>query len=64
MTTDEAAVQLGLSRRQVLHLIKTGVLQATKRGRDWWIEESAVEEARQRKGQWRNRKEGADKSGA
>lgn len=57
MTTDEAAELLGLSRRQVQHLIKTGVMKAEKRGRDYWITPAALEAVRGRQGQWKKRKE-------
>ena len=48
MTTDESAELLGLSRRQVQHLIKKGVLKAEKRGRDYWLTPAAAEAARNR----------------
>lgn len=43
MTTHEAADRLGLTARSVARLIKAGTLAATKRGRDYWIEDAEVE---------------------
>lgn len=43
MTTHEAADRLGLTPRSVARLIKRGVIAATKRGRDYWIEDSEIE---------------------
>ena len=43
MTTQEAADALHLSRIRILQLIKDKRLIATKRGRDWWIEQSALD---------------------
>lgn len=43
MTTHEAADRLGLTARSVARLIKTGAIAATKRGRDYWIEDAEVE---------------------
>jgi len=37
MTTEEVAAKLGISTRRIRALIKSGQLQAEKRGRDWWI---------------------------
>jgi len=37
LNTNEAAVQLGVSRRQVQTLIQRGKLKAEKIGRDWFI---------------------------
>lgn len=42
MTTHEAANRLGLTARSVARLIKTGILAADKRGRDYWIDEIEV----------------------
>lgn len=61
MTTDEAAERLNLSKRQVQHLIKTGVLKAEKRGRDYWITPAALEAVRERPHQWRKGKEAQSK---
>ncbi len=40
LTTDEAAEQLGVSRRQVRTLIEREQLPAEKQGRDWFIKVS------------------------
>lgn len=40
LNTDEAAEQLGISRRQVQTLIKQEKLPAEKQGRDWFIKAS------------------------
>ena len=42
MTIPEAAERLGLSQHTVRNQVHNGALRATKRGRDWWITESAV----------------------
>jgi excisionase family DNA binding protein len=46
MTTDQAAVTLGLARVTVRRQIVNGRLRATKHGRDWWIEDDEVERYR------------------
>lgn len=46
MTTNDAATALGISRRGVLMAIRRGSLPATKRGRDWWITQTAIESYR------------------
>lgn len=43
MTTTEAADRLGLTARSVARLIKTGAIAATKRGRDYWIDDAELE---------------------
>jgi excisionase family DNA binding protein len=43
MTTKEAAALLNITARSVARLIGLGLVTATKRGRDWWIEASEVE---------------------
>lgn len=43
MTTHEAANRLGLTARSVARLINQKLLTATKRGRDYWIEDAEVE---------------------
>ena len=43
MTTNEVAVALGLTRRRVLALIKAGKLNATRHGRDWWVEQADID---------------------
>lgn len=58
MTLAEAAALLGVSERHARTMIQRGVLRAVKHGPIWWVEPDAVEEARQRPGQWRNRKDG------
>jgi excisionase family DNA binding protein len=40
LTTDEAAEQLDVSRRQVQTPIKQGKLPAERQGRDWFIKQS------------------------
>lgn len=48
LTTAQAAVLLGLSRRQVQHLCRTGTIAAKRHGRDWILTRAAVEQARTR----------------
>lgn len=43
LTTHEAANRLGLTARSVARLIKRGALTATKRGRDYLIDEAEVD---------------------
>jgi excisionase family DNA binding protein len=43
LTTKEVAVRLGLSAIRVRELIRAGKIQAQQVGRDWVIEESALE---------------------
>jgi excisionase family DNA binding protein len=43
LTTDEAAAQLGLTRRQVIKLIGQGRLEAKRFGRAWQVEPESVE---------------------
>jgi len=43
LTTHEVADRLGINARSVARLIQQGRLVATKRGRDWFIEEIEVE---------------------
>lgn len=42
LTTNEAAVRLGIKPRSVVQLIKRGMLNATKHGRDYAIEEVEI----------------------
>lgn len=50
VTTSEAADQLGIKAKSVAILIKRGLIAATKRGRDYWIEASEVDRyARERR---------------
>jgi len=49
LTTKEAAERLNLSVRQVQTLIKQNKLPATKKGRDWFVLESDVENLPERK---------------
>gem|GEM_PF-5398536 len=54
MTTAQAAVELGISRSRVLHLIKALRLKAERRvdpfgGAYWWVEPEALEVVRERK---------------
>lgn len=55
LTTEEAAVQLGIQSRMVRVLIKQGKLPAKKHGRDWIIEEKDLERVRDRPGVGRPR---------
>ena len=43
ISTEEAAVRLGVSRRRVQELIKSGVLHAEKVSRVWLVDESSVD---------------------
>ena len=43
MTTSESADRLGIKARSVVWAIKQGLIIATKRGRDYWIETEEVE---------------------
>lgn len=49
LTTKDAAAALGITPRRVIALITAGRLPATKIGRDWIIEEAALESVRERK---------------
>ena len=42
MTTHDAATRLRLTREAVIYLIRAGRVQATRHGRDWWIEDYEV----------------------
>lgn len=46
MTLREAADSLGVTPDTLRQAIRRGALRATKRGRDWWVTEGAVEEYR------------------
>ena len=46
MTTQEAAELLGVDPATVRQAILAGRLEATKRGRDWWLTPAAVERYR------------------
>lgn len=46
MTVTEAAERLGLSPNTLRNQIRSGRLRASKRGRDWWITEAALNEYR------------------
>jgi excisionase family DNA binding protein len=48
LSTAEAAVELGISRRQVRTLIERGKLPAEKIGRDWFIKTSDLPLVRHR----------------
>lgn len=48
-TTTSAAQELGISPIYVRKLIYTGVITATKHGRDWLIHESQLEVVRNRR---------------
>jgi excisionase family DNA binding protein len=56
LTTNEAADLLGISAREIRHLIAVGTLPASKHGRDWWISPADVKAASKRKYQGRGRK--------
>jgi excisionase family DNA binding protein len=43
MTLTEAATVLGITPDNLRGAIKRGSLQATKHGRDWWVEPAEVE---------------------
>jgi excisionase family DNA binding protein len=43
ITTTEAAALLGVTPQRVRALIKAGILEAEKWGRDWQIDEESVE---------------------
>jgi excisionase family DNA binding protein len=43
LTTAEAATRLGVHPSRVTYLVRAGRLAARKWGRDWQIEEAAVE---------------------
>jgi len=43
MITIEAADRLGIKRRSVVALIRRGLLIATKRGRDYWIDDAELD---------------------
>lgn len=49
LTTGEAADLLGIDRSRVLRLIESGRLVARKVGRDWVIEQGALEAVRHRR---------------
>ncbi len=57
MTTSEAADRLGIKARSVVQFIKRGLITATKRGRDYWIEADEVARyAAERRAQHRPKK--------
>lgn len=43
ITTAEAAERLGIKSRSVVQLIKRELIAASKRGRDYWIEDTEIE---------------------
>lgn len=43
LTTSQVAERYGVTRWQVTRWISTGLLAATKYGRDWLIDEAALE---------------------
>ncbi len=43
LTTREAADRLGIKPRSVAKAIKRGLIEAEKRGRDYWIEDEEIE---------------------
>lgn len=47
MTTPEAAAVLGVQPKTVTRYILRGLIAATKRGRDYWIEPSALTQFQQ-----------------
>lgn len=46
MTIAEAAIALGLAPATLRLQARKGILRATKRGRDWWVEPRDVERYR------------------
>jgi excisionase family DNA binding protein len=49
ITTNEAALRLGIDRSRIHQLLRAGRLPATKLGRDWLIEEADLDLVRDRK---------------
>ncbi len=60
LTTKEVAAKVGLTYVRINQLIKSGILPAEKRGRDYFIRESDVEIIEQRP-ETRGRKKKAGK---
>jgi len=48
ITTTEAAALLGVTPQRVRALIKAGILEAEKWGRDWQIDAASVEERKRK----------------
>ena len=46
LTVTAAAALLGVTPQRVRHMIKAGILQAEKFGRDWQIDAESVEKRR------------------
>ncbi len=46
LTTQEAADQIGVTRRQIQAMIDSGRLRAEKKGRDWMVSRDDLEAAR------------------
>lgn len=49
LTTHEAADRLGIKPRSVVQLIRRGLIQAEKRGRDYFISTAEVESYEQKR---------------
>lgn len=49
LTTREAARELGLTDARIRQLTAAGLLQAEKRGRDWFIDAESVEERKKKR---------------
>ena len=60
LTTKEVAEKLNISVRQVQTLIQQNKLVATKKGRDWFVLESELENVQERKKTGRPKKETKD----
>lgn len=52
LTTTEAALELGISRSRVLHLIADGRIKATRFGNTWAIWPEDLDAVRIRKSGW------------
>lgn len=63
LTTHEAADRLGIKPRSVVWAIKRGLIQAEKRGRDYWIEDEEVDRyAKERRPAHRPKRDAEDAS--
>lgn len=49
MTLKQAAAILGITPDSLRQAIARGTLKATKRGRDWWVTQKAVDDYRKHK---------------
>jgi excisionase family DNA binding protein len=57
-STQEVASKLGISRRRVQELIKEGVIEARKIGRDWVVTEYSRAQGRRKRGRPRKQRKG------